>query len=456
MAATPDQDSAARAARATAEAIVNAVRQPLVMLGADFRVASANDAFLRTFRLDRAASRGAVVFELGGGEWDMPEMRRIVEEARNGEGRIAEGHVEHAFETLGRRVLLVSARRLDPLQLVLLAVEDVTAQRESRAVLEEGEARFRALVEAAAEAVWEADPRGMVRTALPDGWSETARPEKDVPRGAFRLDEIHPDDRREGERQWREAVAAEATFDAELRLRAPDGSFRWTNLRAAPLRDARGRVVKWVGMNLDVDDRRRAEEERELLLAELNHRVKNLLGVIRSLANQSVAGRSADEYRRVLVGRIDALARAHSLALAGEWRAVDLGELARRALEPYIRGDRSEAVTIAGPPVALAPRATMTLGLVLHELATNAMKYGALSDTGGRVTLTWRREEGVDGAVRVRLAWEEAGGPPVTPPRQPSFGTRMIERVFGHELKGGAVLAYRPEGVRLEAWFSPA
>lgn len=437
------------------EKVFDASREALLVLGLDLEVHAANETFYEKFAVTPPDTIGRPIFALGDGQWDIPELRRLLETVLPHAGSFDDFEVEHEFQRIGRKAMVLNARQVDHLQLILLAIEDVTERRESRAALAESEARLRALVEAAAQDVWEADPAGDLRADAP-GWGiETAGGEREASRRTW-LEAIHADDRAEAEALWRAAIEQETTFDAEFRLRDPGGGYRWTNLRAAPLRDARARVTKWVGMNLDVDDRRRAEDERELLLAELNHRVKNLLGVIRSLANQGAPGRSAEEYRRVLVGRIDALARAHSLALANEWRGVDLADLARRTLEPYMRSGRTEAVTIAGPTVALSPRATMTLGLVLHELATNATKYGALSAAQGRLVLTWRRETGGDAAGRVRLTWEESGGPTVTPPEQASFGTRMIERVFRHELKGGATLAYRAEGVRLEAWFSPA
>ncbi|MGJ3265381.1 MAG: PAS domain-containing protein [Salinarimonas sp.] len=436
------------------EKVIDASRDALLVLGFDLRVHAANDTFYRVFQADRAETLGHAVFDLGNGQWDIPELRRLLETILPENASFDDFEVAHDFRTIGSKVMVLNARRIDHLQLILLAIEDVTERRESRSALARSEARFRALVEASSQAVWETDADGVVRDDSAS-WRALTGQTLEQWLGNGWLDAVHPEDRDTASRRWREAVAAGLPIESEFRLRASDGSWRWTNVRAAPLRDEAGAVVRWVGMNLDLDARRRAEEDRELLLGELSHRVKNLLAVIRSLANRTVEGSTAESYRSTLLGRIDALSRAHTLALESEWRGVDLATLAEGTLEPYGRGGRAVSIRIEGEPVALSPRATMTIGLVLHELATNAAKYGALSVPTGRVAVTWRTEPTQEDGTLVHLCWEESGGPPVVAPKTPSFGTRMIERVFAHELAGGARLAFRPEGVRLDARFRP-
>ena len=174
--------------------------------------------------------------------------------------------------------------------------------------------------------------------------------------------------------------------------------------------------------------------------------------MVRAVAAQSDGGRSGAEYREAFVGRLDALVRAHDLALASQWRGIDLRTLAGRTLEPYAADRPEETVDVEAEPVQQDPRPALSLSLVLHELATNAVKYGALSMTGGRVRLAWRVVRAGEGR-RLHLAWAERGGPPATPPRAGGFGTRLIERAFGYELGGEAGLDFRPEGLRLEASF---
>jgi two-component sensor histidine kinase len=205
-------------------------------------------------------------------------------------------------------------------------------------------------------------------------------------------------------------------------------------------------------MNVDISARKRAEEERELLLGELDHRVKNLFAVVRALASQFRDDRSAAEERRVFLDRLDALMRSHSLALADDWRSVDLAALARAALAAYRAEDGGGGVVIRGAPLALSARAGQSLSLVFNELATNAVKYGALSTPAGRVELAWTVEDAEAGR-RVRLSWTESGGPPVHAPERASFGTRLIERAFKGDLGGDAELTFAVDGVRLNAAF---
>ncbi len=196
---------------------------------------------------------------------------------------------------------------------------------------------------------------------------------------------------------------------------------------------------------------REVAEERGLLVRELQHRVKNVLTLVQSFARLTTStDRSADEFRDALLGRLDALSRAHGLCAERE-SEVDLEGLVRGVLEPYFV-DRPEAVELAGDKVALDARQALTLGLTLHELATNAAKYGALSTNDGRVHASWQAETG-EGEPRLRLFWRESGGPPVEAPRHRGFGSSLIERVCAHELDGEVRHVYAPDGVTCEIRF---
>jgi two-component sensor histidine kinase len=187
-----------------------------------------------------------------------------------------------------------------------------------------------------------------------------------------------------------------------------------------------------------------------MLVGELNHRVKNLFAVVRALATQANGGRTAEQYQRVFLGRVDALARTHDLLFESEWRGAELRSLAN-ALQPFA-GERAEAIEVDGVQLELGARQALSVSLILHELATNAAKYGALSVPDGRVRLSWQVEDAEQGK-HIRLRWEERGGPPVTPPQETGFGTQLIRRAFDYELNGTADLSFGPEGVRLEATF---
>jgi two-component sensor histidine kinase len=180
--------------------------------------------------------------------------------------------------------------------------------------------------------------------------------------------------------------------------------------------------------------------------------VKNILAVVQALAMQT-GGRisSVEEFRKSLVGRVQALSRAHSLLLDTNWRSADLGMLIEQMVNPY-RSDRPDTIQIAGELLALTPSQGLGLSLVMHELATNAAKYGALSHPEGLVHVSWHVEEANPGR-RVRLLWQERGGPPVQAPSEKGFGMRLIERACTYELGGTVELDCSSGGLRWELVF---
>ncbi|MFN3522171.1 MAG: CHASE domain-containing protein [Phenylobacterium sp.] len=204
----------------------------------------------------------------------------------------------------------------------------------------------------------------------------------------------------------------------------------------------------------EVAARQRGEERRKLLLDELNHRVKNTLATVQSIAAQSL--RSAPDLesaRRTFEARLIALSEAHNLLTRDNWRGAGLEDLAATELEPY-RGGRRERVSILGEPVWLSPDTAVALGMAFHELATNAAKHGALSAENGRVRVEWtvaRRQGAPD---QVSIVWREAGGPPVGKPTRQGFGSRLIVAGLAHQLNGEVSLAFDPEGVSCSIVFN--
>ena len=190
-------------------------------------------------------------------------------------------------------------------------------------------------------------------------------------------------------------------------------------------------------------ERRVAQERQEILIAELNHRVRNILGLIRGLVSQS-RGHAAtvDEFAEMVGGRIQALARAHDQITTDRWQAAPLAELIRAEAEAYLAG-RTDRLGLSGPPALLEPAAYTTMALVIHEMMTNAAKYGALCDRSGRVVVRW--DFTAEGDLEIH--WIEEGGPPVRPPQRQGFGTTIVERALPHDLKGEAELHYRLSGV---------
>jgi len=193
---------------------------------------------------------------------------------------------------------------------------------------------------------------------------------------------------------------------------------------------------------------RLADEQRILLLNELNHRIKNTLATVQSIAEQTLrAGRVDPTTRHNLTGRLIALSEAHDLLVAENWAGANLEGVVAKALAPH-GGAETETFEIDGPPVWLSPPQAVSLSLALHELATNALKYGALSVAAGRVEVNWNIALDGQGRRYLSLLWAERGGPAVAPPQQTGFGTRLIARAFDSELSGRAQVDYRTEGLR--------
>ena len=239
----------------------------------------------------------------------------------------------------------------------------------------------------------------------------------------------------------------EATQGLEGILERPDGTRATCLAYPTLLRDATGEVVGAVNMLVDISDRKQAEERQKILIDELNHRVKNTLASVQSLAAQSLRGAApAHEMRERFEARLVALSKAHNQLADRHWRDANLLTLAENVLAPY--RDQSRVV-LHGGQVIISARAAVTLSMVLHELATNAVKYGSLSTANGRLTVSWRTEDG----ERLVLVWREHDGPVVSAPTGQGFGTRFITGSVASELGGRISLDFNPAGLscRIEA-----
>jgi two-component sensor histidine kinase len=312
-----------RTGHAQAQGIVDTIGEPLLVLDASLCVQAASRSFFDTFGVDRYETIGQRVYELGNGQWDIPDLRHLLEQVIPKATAIINYEVEHDFPGLGRRTMLLTARTL----------------------------------------------------YQPDGGSHSM-------------------------------------------------------------------LLSIV----DATDRHRRDLAKDLLFGELRHRMKNLLGVAQSLARQtSTEGRSAEEYRDAFLGRFAALIDAEDLAFS-EQGEVGLKEVVERILAPY--SSSAGAVSIeAGQAVELRPRTVMSLCLVLHELATNAAKHGALSKTGGHLRVSWRVE---DSNRRLRLEWVERDGPAVTEPAKAGYGTQLMQSTVIYNLRGQLERHYAADGFRAE------
>jgi len=213
-----------------------------------------------------------------------------------------------------------------------------------------------------------------------------------------------------------------------------------------------GEMIGAVLIAVDITERKRAEERQRLLTNELNHRVKNTLATVQAIVSQTLRSKSSNgDVRLAVEQRLKALARAHDVLTREHWEGANLYDIVTEAIEPFSAHDEHR-FHCSGPDVRLRPGMALAIAMALQELATNAMKYGALSKAEGDVTLTWSIVES-SGVSCLRLQWEERGGPPVNPPSERGFGTRLIERSLAHDLDGNAEIAFAPAGVvcRIEA-----
>ena len=217
----------------------------------------------------------------------------------------------------------------------------------------------------------------------------------------------------------------------------------WMSYSVFTLEDEDDRPIGFATISQNIDSRKQDDKRMELLIDELNHRVRNTLAIVNAIATQTMKHTpSVLEFRRAFGGRIAALAKTHTLLATKRWNASTLHELIVQQLEPYTR-DRADAVVIAGPRLLVNPKQALTLSLVMHELAANAAKYGALSVASGRVEIGW----GIEPDRSLVLTWQESGGPHVASPQRRGFGSQLIEFNLAHEFGGEAKLDYRPTGV---------
>ena len=257
---------------------------------------------------------------------------------------------------------------------------------------------------------------------------------------------VHPEDRAHRQRAIDEAISRGGDLEVEYRTIAPDGQAAWVLVRGRAVRHEGG-SARLVGVTLNITQRKRAEEQQQLLLDELNHRVKNTLATVISVAMQTRRFTQEEGgFEAAFFARVEALAQAHELLTEASWAGASLEEVIERTLAPYFGAGEAGRVSIHGPRVRLGPNAAVTLGMTFHELATNAAKYGALSTPDGRIDVQWRTA-GEDGPKAIEIDWRESEGPPVAMPSRRGFGSRLIEHGVARELAGASQLIFEPGGV---------
>ncbi|MGD0192549.1 MAG: HWE histidine kinase domain-containing protein [Rhizomicrobium sp.] len=269
------------------------------------------------------------------------------------------------------------------------------------------------------------------------------------------LDAVHPEDR--ALFPLRGLPEDGQSFQLEVRLRhSASGDWRWHRMTTLPVFGHDGAVREWVGTLLDIHDGKLRSQQREIVISELRHRLKNLMAIIEALAKYSAprpgTDAGVDEFLKRFTGRLHALSSASDLLLAGQAGAIEANAVIRATLAPFM-SEPAQRFVIQGPELQLPEELGGSLALAVHELATNAIKYGALSVPGGHVSLHWSSETVAEGQ-RVEFGWKEHGGPTPVAPNREGFGMRMIKAVTARENTGTVTVDFEPDGLHCRMSFT--
>lgn len=246
------------------------------------------------------------------------------------------------------------------------------------------------------------------------------------------------------------AFEGKSDTDPEISYSRKEGSAFCASIFISPVRDNSGDVVQQFASFADITKHHREKERLRLLLEELNHRTQNTLATVLAIARQTLRGMADEEVVDALEGRILALSKTHSLLGRESWDRVSLCKILDLVLQPFgLHESRVSRFSVQGEDVRLQPKSALTLTMVFHELASNAVKHGALSNDAGRIDISWKVEPSPQGD-QLRLRWQESGGPPVAPPTHKGFGSRLIQRDLAQDLGGQVYLDYEPTGVVCE------
>jgi two-component sensor histidine kinase/PAS domain-containing protein len=438
--------SATADARRDAAAAIVAIPQPLLVLDDGFRVELANPAFLEQFEVRREETVGRQLDELGNRQWDIPELRRLLDGVLSRDERVQGYRVVHDFERIGRKAMLLEARRVSrpgPPDGILLAISDVTEREQ---LLRDLEGR-RELAEKLIDSVRE----GLVVL----GWDLRVRSANCSFYQSFRVDRAETEGRplyQLGNGQWdiprlrqllEEILPRETRFD-DFEV---EHEFEHIGRRIMLLNACRLDHERLILLAIrDVTEQRRAGAQRAALTAELQHRVKNILNDVRAIASQTRrSSRTLDQFMEAFGARLGALARAQGLVVRGPLEKVQLVDLVGFELEAS-GGQEGSSFTLRGPTVRLSPRDAQAIAMTIHELTTNAAKYGALSVDSGHVEVAWRTERR-DAHSHLWLRWRERGLHLQDTAPAKGLGTRVIEDSLPYILGGTSRLSFHPDGV---------
>jgi two-component system CheB/CheR fusion protein len=333
---------------------------------------------------------------------------------------------------------------------VVVTFVDITSRYTAERQLGESEERFRRLVEGAALAVWETDGSGRMAKNSVSWQAFTGQAPADSLRDGW-LDAIHPDDRETMWRRWTADIARDQIVDVDFRLRDSMGGWRWVKAKAAPLGQSVEGARRWIGMCIDIDDIKTLQDRQAVLVGELQHRTRNLIGVVGGMAEGTLStSESLGDFRVVFGRRLEALSRVQGLLSRANQEPVRLDALLRLEFAALASDDQQKRLFMEGPDVTLPKRVVQTFALALHELATNATKYGALTNDEGRVDVNWREIRDSDGR-RLQLEWIESGldlAREMKGPLIKGFGRQLIEDALPYSHGATTSFELRESGVR--------
>ena len=416
---------------------------------ADGRYVDVNSATLETtgYTRDEIIGRTAHELDVYADPDSFERVRALLQEEGSVRGlelglRIKNGSVRTVI--MSADVIELSGRPC-----LLTASVDITERKAVEAGLAASEARYRAAVITGRIAAWETDMAARTRTwteegmalfglDLPDGRGVVRGPDDEF------LRSLHPDDKHMMA-EFHRTADQEDSYPCEYRIVRPDGTTVWVSGRGRVVaRGPDGKAQRVANIVMDVTDRKRAEEQVQLLLQEISHRSKNLLAVVQAIASQTARSTgSLPEFQEKFIHRVQGLAASHDLLVNEQWRGASLADLIADQLAVFSEG--GARLNANGPRVVLTASAAQAIGMALHELSTNATKYGAWSDPAGIVTVSWH----VNGdPAMLHLSWVESGGPPVSPPVSKGFGHVVFETMVAQSVSGAVRTEYAPSGLR--------
>ncbi len=333
--------------------------------------------------------------------------------------------------------------------LIAKITREIRERKQTDIALNESETRLQEALVAGHVVAFTWDPRaGLSQRSenAPQILGLESRAGADRQSGEF-LARVHPDDRLSFSAQIKGLRPENSSYSASFRFIRPDGQEVWLEETGNAEFDASGRFLHLRGLTRDITDHKQAEERQRLLVRELDHRVKNVLASVAAVAQRArESSGSMDDFLKAFDGRIQSMANAHAMLSRSHWQGVGLADLVRNELAPYV-GETSASVE--GPDVLLTAEATQAMAIVLHELVTNASKYGALATPHGRISVRWEWQQDGPMPSRLLLEWiEETRGPAVAAPSQVGYGVRAIRSLIPYELGGTVDLVFDASGVR--------